>query len=167
MFRTEENDLAARPGSSLLRRYFARRARTPAGWVAGRMTHAGNLEGQVVSKAVEPILARFVGLDDVVRLVVRVLSGVLIGAGIATADVAAGSAAAQVYPPSVMCHALYTAGTRGIDLFDFADVLASLAHDHSIRGVGRCDTQKRWLVWLARANQVWIPAGQLGASCVG
>jgi hypothetical protein len=104
--------------------------------MAGRRAHAGNLEGQFVGEAIKPVLAWFVGLDDVVRFVFSMLSGVAIGTGITTSDMATDSATAQVHPPSIVGHTFDAARSRGLRILNFTEVPATKVHANSALTVG-------------------------------
>src|ERR1700693_2093612 len=98
-------DAPCRPGHGLIHRMRMRgRQRRP----------FENLSGAVV---VAPVFAGLEASDDRVAGLLAVLCRVLIGRGVAAADVAAFRAAAQVQPPVLRRRALNAAGTAGLGLW--------------------------------------------------
>ena len=82
------------------------------------------LEEQLVHVAPAPVLARFEAANDRVLLSVKVLGGVLARRVVATADVAAGEAEAEVHPCVAQFHAVFANVLIGCCELNFVCVLA-------------------------------------------
>jgi hypothetical protein len=89
----------------------------------GKTVHNGNLPDQRNSQLIKhhfidiapaPLFIRLEGLDDRVRGRMKVFRGMFVWRRVATADVPAGHAKAQVYPGGADTQAVFTAvGTGG------------------------------------------------------
>src|SRR5262249_39643585 len=104
----------------------------------------GNLEGEVVHVAPVPVLTRFERLDDRVGGLVKVACRVSAGRVVATADVSALGAAAQVNPMTAGAEALDTAVAARRDVEDLIQVGTSLGHAPGV----------------ADPSGGWVPAGE-------
>jgi hypothetical protein len=95
------------------------------------MMQGRNIKGGVVDEAIEPVFARLIRLDDGMILRVGMLPGMATGAGIATANMAANRATAQVDPPALAFHAFDAPWSAGGNFLNQTDMRASLAHGDS------------------------------------
>src|SRR5207253_976624 len=100
----------------------------PARSRVGERGAALDLEAEVVDVAVPPVLARLVGLDDRVVLVVEMGGGVAMRRVVTAADVTARHAHAQVHPPAADAEAVLAPVARGRDIRHLVQMAAVLVH---------------------------------------
>src|SRR5438445_12439175 len=91
-------------------------------------------EVKIVHVAVPPVLTGFVGLDDRMMLCGEVGGGVAVRRVVATADVTARHAHAEVHPAAADAQAVLAPLAARRDIGDLVEVTAVFAHRCSCRG---------------------------------